>query len=118
MRTPQTKRRHLVLATHFIAVTLWVECYRLLPQVPRERRIAFVTGSAAACHGVPDRDHARLRLARQSAAALGRRDPAADAAGVPALDRAQLPQISDMLALVLGLRCIRWSPCCTPASTS
>jgi predicted branched-subunit amino acid permease len=44
LRTPKTKRRHLMLATHFIAVTLWVECYRLLPQVPRERRIAFVHG--------------------------------------------------------------------------
>jgi predicted branched-subunit amino acid permease len=44
MRTPQTGRRHLILATHFIAVTLWVECYRLLPQVPRDRRIAFVHG--------------------------------------------------------------------------
>src|SRR4051812_18731 len=44
MRMPDTKRRHLVLATHFIAVTLWVECFRLLPQVPRERRIAFTHG--------------------------------------------------------------------------
>jgi len=44
MRTPQTKRRHLVLAAHFTAVTLWVECYRLLPQVPRPRRIVFVHG--------------------------------------------------------------------------
>jgi predicted branched-subunit amino acid permease len=44
MRTPRTKRRHLVLAAHFIAVTLWVECFRLLPQVPRQRRIAFVHG--------------------------------------------------------------------------
>ena len=44
MRTPQTRRRELILATHFIAVTLWVECYRLLPQVPRERRIAFTHG--------------------------------------------------------------------------
>src|ERR1700719_374104 len=44
IRTPQTKRRHLVLATHFIAVTLWVECFRLLPQVPRERRIVFTHG--------------------------------------------------------------------------
>src|ERR1700710_1101809 len=44
MRTPQTKRRQLILATHFIAVTLWVECFRLLPQVPRERRIAFIHG--------------------------------------------------------------------------
>src|SRR5262249_57228511 len=37
LRTPQTRRRHLMLATHFIAVTLWVECYRLLPQVPAAR---------------------------------------------------------------------------------
>jgi len=44
MRTPRTKRRHLVLAAHFIAVTLWVECFRLLPQVPRQRRIAFTHG--------------------------------------------------------------------------
>ncbi len=44
LRTPQTKRRHLVLVAHFIAVTLWVECYRLLPQVPRARRIAFTHG--------------------------------------------------------------------------
>src|SRR5437879_13864059 len=44
MRTPLTKRRHLLLATHFIAVTLWVECFRLLPQVPRERRVAFTHG--------------------------------------------------------------------------
>jgi predicted branched-subunit amino acid permease len=44
MRTPQTKRRHLILATHFIAITLWVECFRLLPKVPREQRIAFTHG--------------------------------------------------------------------------
>ena len=44
MRTPQTKRRHLLLVAHFIAVTLWVECVRLLPQVPREQRIAFTHG--------------------------------------------------------------------------
>src|SRR6202046_1242101 len=44
MRTPQTKRRQLVLVVHFTAVTLWVECYRFLPHVPRERRIAFVHG--------------------------------------------------------------------------
>src|SRR5436305_4022985 len=44
LRTPRTKRRHLILPTHFIAVTLWVECFRLLPQVPRERRVAFING--------------------------------------------------------------------------
>ena len=44
MRTPQTKRRQLVLVAHLTAVTLWVECYRFLPHVPRERRIAFIHG--------------------------------------------------------------------------
>lgn len=44
LRTPQTTRRQLILPAHFTAVTLWVECFRLLPQVPRERRIAFTNG--------------------------------------------------------------------------
>ena len=44
LRTPQTKLRQLVLPAHFVAVTLWVECFRLLPQVPRERRSAFTIG--------------------------------------------------------------------------
>src|SRR5580704_12284932 len=44
MKTPQTKKRQLILVAHFTAVTLWVECYRFLPHVPRERRIAFVHG--------------------------------------------------------------------------
>lgn len=44
IRTPTTKRRHLILVAHLIAVTLWVESFRFLPQVPRERRIAFVQG--------------------------------------------------------------------------
>jgi predicted branched-subunit amino acid permease len=44
MRTPQTKRRHLILVAHLTAVTLWVECFRFLPLVPRERRIAFIHG--------------------------------------------------------------------------
>ena len=44
MRTPKTKRRQLALVAHFTAVTLWVECYRFLPHVPRDRRIAFVQG--------------------------------------------------------------------------
>jgi hypothetical protein len=44
LRTPHTKRRHLILVAHLTAVTLWVECFRFLPQVPRERRIAFIHG--------------------------------------------------------------------------
>lgn len=44
LRQAETKKRHLILPSHFIAVTLWVECFRLLPLVPRDRRIAFVNG--------------------------------------------------------------------------
>ncbi|MDR6660387.1 putative branched-subunit amino acid permease [Tardiphaga robiniae] len=44
LRMPDTKKRQLILPSHFIAVTLWVECFRLMPLVPRERRIAFVNG--------------------------------------------------------------------------
>ena len=44
MRTPQTRMRQLALSAHLVAVTVWVESFRLLPQVPRERRIAFVNG--------------------------------------------------------------------------
>lgn len=44
MRTPETKKRQLILIAHLTAVTLWVECHRFLPQVPRDRRIAFVHG--------------------------------------------------------------------------
>jgi predicted branched-subunit amino acid permease len=54
MRTEGTKRRHLILVAHFTAVTLWVECYRFLPHVPRDRRVAFVhgLGSGLACIGL------------------------------------------------------------------
>src|SRR6201986_4975312 len=44
LRTPRTKRRHLILVAHLTAVTLWVECFRFLPQVPQQRRIAFIHG--------------------------------------------------------------------------
>src|SRR3978361_1879778 len=47
MRTPTTNRRHLILVAHLTAVTLWVECFRFLPQVPRDRRIAFIHGLGA-----------------------------------------------------------------------
>ena len=48
MRTPKTKRRELILAAHFTAVTLWVECHRFLPQVPRDGGSPSSTGSAPA----------------------------------------------------------------------
>lgn len=104
LRTPTTKRRHLVLAAHFIAVTLWVECYRLLPQVPRERRLAFTHGLGIG-----------LLLVCLSATTLGY----GLAANLPQLFGAAIllltplafllstarncRQLSDVLALVLGL---------------
>ncbi len=44
LRSPKTKMRHLVLSAHLVAVTVWVESFRLLPHVPRERRIPFING--------------------------------------------------------------------------
>ena len=52
MRADGTKRRHLVLIAHFTAVTLWVECYRFLPLVPRKRRVAFVHGLGCGLLGI------------------------------------------------------------------
>lgn len=44
LRTPRTRLHQLALPAHLVAVTVWVESFRLLPRVPRERRIAFVNG--------------------------------------------------------------------------
>ena len=65
----------------------------LLPQVPRQRRIASSRWSRASvsAFGLPGRDHARLRPRGQSAATVCCRDPAADAAGIPAPTARNLP---------------------------
>ena len=44
LRGPQTRLRDLLLPTHFTSVSMWVESLRLLPALPRERRIAFCNG--------------------------------------------------------------------------
>lgn len=44
MRTPQTRMRDLALPAHFTAVTFWVESFRLLASVKREKRISFANG--------------------------------------------------------------------------
>ena len=104
LRTPQTKRRHLVLATHFIAVTLWVECYRLLPQVPRERRIAFVHGLGC---GLVTVCLTATALGYGLAASLPQLFAAAILLLTPLaflLSTARnCKQLSDILALVLGI---------------
>jgi predicted branched-subunit amino acid permease len=104
MRMPDTKRRHLVLAAHFIAVTLWVECHRLLPLVPRERRIAFTHGLGC---GLLCVCLAATTLGYGLAANL----PVLFAAGILLLTplafllstARNCRTISDVLALVLGL---------------
>jgi predicted branched-subunit amino acid permease len=44
LKTERTRQRDLILPTHFTAISMWVEALRLLPQVPRENRIAFCNG--------------------------------------------------------------------------
>ena len=44
LRATQTRTRDLILPAHFTAASMWVECFRLLPAVPRERRIAYCNG--------------------------------------------------------------------------
>ena len=104
MKTPQTKRRHLVLVTHFIAVTLWVECYRLLPKVPHERRIAFTHGLGC---GLLTVCMVATTLGYELAANL----PPLFAAAILLLTplafllstARNCKQVSDVLALVLGI---------------
>lgn len=44
LRGPETPVRRLLLPTHFTAISMWVESIRLLPQMPRERRVPFCNG--------------------------------------------------------------------------
>ncbi|MGE5536344.1 MAG: AzlC family ABC transporter permease [Acidobacteriota bacterium] len=44
LRGPSVRTRHLLLPAHFTSVSMWVESLRLLPSIPRTRRIAFCNG--------------------------------------------------------------------------
>jgi predicted branched-subunit amino acid permease len=44
LRGPETRTRDLLLPAHFTSVSMWVESLRLLPGLPRERRLAFCNG--------------------------------------------------------------------------
>jgi predicted branched-subunit amino acid permease len=44
LRGPDTRTRDLLLPAHFTSISMWVESLRLLPGIPRERRIAFCNG--------------------------------------------------------------------------
>lgn len=104
VRGPASRRRELVLVSHFTAVTLWVECFRLLPQVPRERRIAFVHGLGAGLVSI-------CLLANVIGYTLAAKLPQLFAAAVLLLTplafllstARNCRQLSDVLSLVLGL---------------
>jgi predicted branched-subunit amino acid permease len=44
IRSPGTRTRDLVLPAHFTAASMWVECFRLLPALPRTSRVPFSNG--------------------------------------------------------------------------
>ena len=44
LRGPGTRLRDLLLPAHFTSVSMWVESLRLLPGMPRGRRLAFCNG--------------------------------------------------------------------------
>jgi len=44
IRGPHTRSRDLVLPAHFVAVTMWVEAFRLTPRIPRDQRVGFCNG--------------------------------------------------------------------------
>src|SRR6201996_8675844 len=104
MRTPETKRRHLILVAHLTAVTLWVECFRFLPQVPRDRRIAFI-------HGLGSGLVVICMTATATGYALAAKLPQLLAAGILMLTPLAFlfstarnsRELSDIVALILGL---------------
>jgi hypothetical protein len=44
IKQPDTPTRSLLLPAHLTAVSMWIEAFRLLPPLPREKRIPFANG--------------------------------------------------------------------------
>jgi predicted branched-subunit amino acid permease len=104
LRAPGVRPRALILPAHFTAISVWVEGLRLLPEVPRERRIAFYNGLgvgllAAAWTGTGTGFYLAGALPVLFAAALLFLTPASFLVSVWASSRQPL----DRLALALGL---------------
>jgi predicted branched-subunit amino acid permease len=49
LHTRRTRLPTLLAASHFVAVTVWVESLRRLPDIPRDARLAFFFGFATTC---------------------------------------------------------------------
>jgi predicted branched-subunit amino acid permease len=51
LRREGTRLRDLLLPTHLTSASMWMESMRLLPAIPRERRIAFCNGMSVGFMG-------------------------------------------------------------------
>jgi predicted branched-subunit amino acid permease len=49
LHTKRTRLPVLIAASHFVAVTVWVESLRRLPDIPRDARLPFFFGFAITC---------------------------------------------------------------------
>jgi predicted branched-subunit amino acid permease len=49
LRQPRTRLATLAVAAHFIAVTVWAESLRRLPELDRDTRLPFFFGLALVC---------------------------------------------------------------------
>jgi hypothetical protein len=49
LHTRRTRLPTLIAASHFVAVTVWVESLRRLPDIPRDARLPFFFGFAPTC---------------------------------------------------------------------
>jgi predicted branched-subunit amino acid permease len=104
IKTPGVRARSLIVPAHFTAISVWVEGLRLLPGVPRARRIAFYNGLgtgllAAAWAGTAAGFYLAGALPVLFAAALLFLTPASFLVSVWASSRHSV----DRLALALGL---------------
>jgi predicted branched-subunit amino acid permease len=52
LRGEKTRRSTMMLAAHFIAVTVWTESLRRLPDMEKARRLPFFFGFAFTCSGL------------------------------------------------------------------
>jgi AzlC protein len=93
LRGPGTRLRDLLLPTHFSSVSMWVESLRLLPGMPRERRLAFCNGlSVGYMATAMTFGFCRLLPRGRPAAAVCRNAAVSDADVVSDFDRAQQPE--------------------------
>lgn len=104
IKSPATRTRDLLIPAHFTAVSMWVESFRLTPDVARENRVAF-------CNGLGTGLMSAAMIATLIGYGLAARLPPAFAAAVLFVTPISFlvstannsKQLVDRLALVFGL---------------